>query len=105
MRPGGRELAVPQDTSALAHAQEVADSAVTNLSYIIERWTTLAPSTQGALLRSILLIVGVIIVRAIALRVMRARVDDIRVRYKRLTGAEVLYICGSDEHGAPILVL
>jgi methionyl-tRNA synthetase len=29
---------------------------------------------------------------------------DIWVRYKRLTGAEVLYICGTDEHGAPILV-
>jgi methionyl-tRNA synthetase len=29
---------------------------------------------------------------------------DIFVRYKRLTGADVLYICGTDEHGAPILV-
>jgi methionyl-tRNA synthetase len=29
---------------------------------------------------------------------------DIFVRYKRLTGAEVLFICGTDEHGAPILV-
>ena len=29
---------------------------------------------------------------------------DIYVRYKRLTGAEVLYICGTDEHGAPIQI-
>lgn len=29
---------------------------------------------------------------------------DTFVRYKRLTGAEVLFICGTDEHGAPILV-
>jgi len=29
---------------------------------------------------------------------------DVWVRYKRLTGAEVLYICGTDEHGAPIIV-
>lgn len=29
---------------------------------------------------------------------------DIFVRYKRLTGAKVLFICGTDEHGAPILV-
>jgi methionyl-tRNA synthetase len=27
---------------------------------------------------------------------------DIYVRYQRLTGADVLYICGTDEHGAPI---
>ena len=25
---------------------------------------------------------------------------DLYVRYKRLTGADVVYICGSDEHGA-----
>lgn len=29
---------------------------------------------------------------------------DVYVRYKRLTGADVLYVCGTDEHGAPILV-
>lgn len=29
---------------------------------------------------------------------------DIFVRYKRLTGAKVLFVCGTDEHGAPILV-
>ncbi|MBU2505254.1 MAG: methionine--tRNA ligase [Bacteroidetes bacterium] len=29
---------------------------------------------------------------------------DIFVRYKRLTGADILYICGSDEHGVPITI-
>ena len=29
---------------------------------------------------------------------------DIYVRYKRLSGADVVYICGSDEHGVPITI-
>lgn len=29
---------------------------------------------------------------------------DVYVRYKRLTGADVIYICGSDEHGVPITI-
>src|SRR5690625_230228 len=29
---------------------------------------------------------------------------DLYVRYKRLTGEDVLYICGSDEHGVPITI-
>jgi len=29
---------------------------------------------------------------------------DIFVRYKRLTGADILYVCGSDEHGVPITI-
>lgn len=29
---------------------------------------------------------------------------DLYVRYKRLTGADVAYICGSDEHGVPITI-
>ena len=29
---------------------------------------------------------------------------DIYVRYQRLKGRDVLYICGSDEHGVPITV-
>jgi methionyl-tRNA synthetase len=29
---------------------------------------------------------------------------DIYVRFKRLTGADILYICGSDEHGVPITI-
>ncbi len=29
---------------------------------------------------------------------------DIYVRYKRLTGTDIIYICGSDEHGVPITI-
>ncbi len=29
---------------------------------------------------------------------------DIYVRYKRLKGADIIYICGSDEHGVPITI-
>jgi methionyl-tRNA synthetase len=29
---------------------------------------------------------------------------DIFVRYKRLTNADIIYICGSDEHGVPITI-
>src|SRR5690554_391719 len=29
---------------------------------------------------------------------------DLYVRYKRLTNADVVYICGSDEHGVPITI-
>jgi len=29
---------------------------------------------------------------------------DIYVRYKRLRGADIIYICGSDEHGVPITI-
>lgn len=29
---------------------------------------------------------------------------DIYVRYKRLCGADIIFICGSDEHGAPITI-
>ena len=29
---------------------------------------------------------------------------DIFVRYKRLTDTDILYVCGSDEHGVPITI-
>ena len=29
---------------------------------------------------------------------------DIYARYQRLQGSDVLYICGSDEHGVPITI-
>ena len=29
---------------------------------------------------------------------------DIYVRYKRLKGDDIIYICGSDEHGVPITI-
>ena len=29
---------------------------------------------------------------------------DIYVRYKRLNGDDIIYVCGSDEHGVPITI-
>src|SRR5690606_24235487 len=29
---------------------------------------------------------------------------DFYVRFRRMTGADVVYICGSDEHGVPITI-
>ena len=29
---------------------------------------------------------------------------DIFVRYKRLTKSDIIYVCGSDEHGVPITI-
>ncbi|MCK5087519.1 MAG: class I tRNA ligase family protein, partial [Melioribacteraceae bacterium] len=29
---------------------------------------------------------------------------DIFVRYQRLKGADIIYVCGSDEHGVPITI-
>ncbi len=71
-----------QDSSALGQAQEAADSAVTDLSTAVQQWTNLSPNTQGDILLSVVLIVAVMVLRAVALRVLRARVDDVRSRYK-----------------------
>ena len=30
--------------------------------------------------------------------------SDIFARYKRMSGHDVLYVCGSDEHGVPITI-
>jgi small-conductance mechanosensitive channel len=75
-------FALAQDTSALEQAQEVADSAVTDVSTAIQQWTNLDPSTQFSLLKSVVLIVAVLMIRALVLRVMRSRVEDVRTRYK-----------------------
>ena len=74
-------LAQAQD-SLIQSVQEGADSAVTSLTDAVEQWTNLDPSTQFQLFRSLLLIVIVALARSVAIRVMRSRVDDIRVRYK-----------------------
>lgn len=71
-----------QDTSAIEQAQEAADSAVTDVSSAIQQWTNMDPDTQADVLRSVLLIVAVMVIRAVVLRVMRSRVDDVRSRYK-----------------------
>lgn len=75
-------FAAPVQDSLARQVQEAADSAATDVSTAIQRLTNLDPSTQGALLRSLLLILAVMIARAIVLRVMRSRVDDVRTRYK-----------------------
>lgn len=73
---------MPQDTSVIQQAQEAADSAVTDVSSAIQQWTNMDPETQGAVVRSIVLIVAVMIIRAVVLRIMRSRIDDVRSRYK-----------------------
>ncbi len=73
--------ALAQD-SLLRSVQEVSDSAVTSLTGAVSQWTHLAPETQFQVFRSLVLIALIVLVRAIALRVMRARVQDIRSRYK-----------------------
>lgn len=45
-------------------------------------WAPLDPAMQRAILESVLLVVALIILHAIAVRVVRARTDDIRVRYQ-----------------------
>ena len=75
-------LTTRQDTTALQQAQEAADSAVTDLTGAIQQWTNLSPETQGNIVLSIALIVAVMVIRSLALRVLRARVSDVRARYK-----------------------
>jgi small-conductance mechanosensitive channel len=45
-------------------------------------WAPLDPAMQRAILESVLLVVALIVLHAIAVRVVRARTDDIRVRYQ-----------------------
>ncbi len=71
-----------QDTSALERMEGAADSAVTDISGAIQQWTNLSPNAQGDIVMSVVLVVGVMVIRALALRVMRSRVADVRTRYK-----------------------
>ena len=70
------------DTTLADQAREAADTVITDLSGAIEEVTSLDPSTQELLLKSLALIFAVIILRVLALRLMRSRVDDVRTRYK-----------------------
>lgn len=72
---GAARAAAPDQT------QEAVDSLVGTGRWI-EELTSLSPQTQHSILVSVLLILGVIAARALALRIMRARVDDVRVRYR-----------------------
>lgn len=48
----------------------------------MERWTALDPAVHGAVLRSLVLILIVLVARALALRLVRSRVDDIRSQHR-----------------------
>jgi small-conductance mechanosensitive channel len=75
-------LRPPAQDSLAQQVQEAADSAVTDVSSAIQQWTNMEPGTQLDLLKSVLLIVVVMALRALVLRIMRSRVDDVRSRYK-----------------------
>jgi small-conductance mechanosensitive channel len=62
--------------------QEAADTAVTDLTTAIQRWTNIDQATQLDLLQSVILVVVVIVARSLVLRVMRSRVEDVRTRYR-----------------------
>jgi small-conductance mechanosensitive channel len=74
-------LAIAQE-SGLDQAGEAADSAITSVQGAIEQVTNLDPDTQTRIFVSLLLIVVVVVARSIAIRIMRARVDDFRARYR-----------------------
>lgn len=60
---------------------EEADSVVSSITELGERWLHLDPGIQIAILKSLLAILLIVLGRAIALRVMTARVTDIRTQY------------------------
>ena len=81
--------------SLLAEAQEAGDSAITSLTGSIQDVTNLDPDTQWQIFRSLLLIIAVVVVRSLALRIMRSRVEDMRSRYRwRKTITYVTVIIG-----------
>ncbi len=47
-----------------------------------DRWAQLDPAIHSALLRSVLVILILMLLRAVAVRIMRARTEDIRTRYR-----------------------
>jgi small-conductance mechanosensitive channel len=72
---------LPAALRSLAQDTAVADSVVSTSAWI-EDLTSLSPGTQRSLLVSAILIAVVMAARALALRIMRARVDDVRIRYR-----------------------
>lgn len=73
-------MRLPQQAPA-GEAQEVDDSVVSSITDLGERWLHLDPDIQISLLKSLVLLLVIIVARALVLRVMRARVTDIRTRY------------------------
>ena len=76
----GRVVAALQDP--VEQAQQAADSAVARGATWIEQLTAVSPETQVDIALSGLLILVVIAARGLALRIMRARIDDVRTRYR-----------------------
>ena len=77
-----RETRALVQDSLLQSVQTAGDSAVTSVTGAVQEFTNMDPDTQIQLFRSLILIAVVILARGIAIRVMRARVDDIRIRYR-----------------------
>jgi small-conductance mechanosensitive channel len=67
--------------SPLEEAQEAGDSVVSSVTELGQRWLNLDPDVQISIFKSLLLILVIVVARSIVLRVMRARVSDIRARY------------------------
>jgi len=66
----------------IQQAQAAADSVVKNGFTWVEQVTSLSPHTQRSVLISVLLVAVVMGARALALRIMRARIQDVRIRYR-----------------------
>jgi small-conductance mechanosensitive channel len=75
-------LAWAAQAPAADQTQEAADTTALPGLRWAQELTTLSPQTLRSIVVSVLLIVVVMAARALALRVMRARVDDVRVRYR-----------------------
>ncbi|MDX1673255.1 MAG: mechanosensitive ion channel family protein [Longimicrobiales bacterium] len=63
-------------------AQQAADSAMARGASWIQELTNLSPETQWDIVVSSLLVLIVMAARALALRIMRARIEDVRTRYR-----------------------
>jgi small-conductance mechanosensitive channel len=74
-------LRLVQD-SLIQGVREAGDSAAASLTEAVQQWTNLNPDIQIQLFRSLILIAVVMLARSVAVRIMRSRVDDVRVRYK-----------------------
>ncbi|HUG42174.1 MAG TPA: mechanosensitive ion channel family protein [Longimicrobiales bacterium] len=61
--------------------QEARDSVISSITELGQRWFNMDPGVQIDLVKSLLLILIIMLIRGIALRVMRARVTDVRTRY------------------------
>lgn len=80
-RLAARLPAALQD-SVVQQARQVADSAASTGSTWIEQATSLSPGTQQSIFLSLIIVAVIMAARALTLRIMRARIDDVRIRYR-----------------------